>query len=66
MIYACLIRWLTGGDLALLHRPRLYFVKVDVRSCFDTIEQSTLMDVLADLLQDVRVFATFHPSNSID
>ncbi|CDZ98129.1 telomerase reverse transcriptase [Phaffia rhodozyma] len=32
--------------------PRFYFVKVDVRSCFDTIDQDTLMCVLNDIFED--------------
>jgi len=34
--------------------PPLYFVKVDVRACFDTIKQSYLRDLVASMLQDVR------------
>lgn len=34
--------------------PPLYFVKVDVRACFDTIKQGHLRDLVASMLQDVR------------
>ncbi|KAJ2926818.1 hypothetical protein H1R20_g10287, partial [Candolleomyces eurysporus] len=30
--------------------PKLYFVKVDVQACFDTIEQTKLLDILQHLL----------------
>ncbi|KAG5342247.1 hypothetical protein C0989_004091 [Termitomyces sp. Mn162] len=32
--------------------PQLYFVKVDVQACFDTIEQSKLLDILRDLISE--------------
>lgn len=32
--------------------PKLYFVKVDVQACFDTIEQSTLLNILKDLMSE--------------
>ena len=34
-------------------RPKLYFVKVDVQACFDTIEQTKLLGILRDLLSEV-------------
>ena len=34
-------------------RPKLYFVKVDVQACFDTIEQSTLLKILKELMSKV-------------
>ena len=34
-------------------RPKLYFVKVDVQACFDTIEQSKLLQILRDVLSGV-------------
>jgi hypothetical protein len=33
--------------------PKLYFVKVDVQACFDTIEQSKLLQILRDVLSGV-------------
>ena len=36
-----------------LGRPKLYFVKVDVQACFDTIEQTKLLGILRDLLSEV-------------
>ncbi|CDO70652.1 hypothetical protein BN946_scf184756.g19 [Trametes cinnabarina] len=30
--------------------PKLYFVKVDVQACFDTIEQTKLLEILRELL----------------
>jgi telomerase reverse transcriptase len=35
-------------------RPKLYFVEVDVQACFDTIEQSKLLQILRDVLSEVR------------
>ncbi|KAL0953283.1 hypothetical protein HGRIS_004533 [Hohenbuehelia grisea] len=32
--------------------PKLYFVKVDVQACFDTIEQDKLLNILYELLSD--------------
>lgn len=32
--------------------PRLYFVKVDVKACFDTINQPTLLGILNDILRE--------------
>lgn len=32
--------------------PKLYFVKVDVQACFDTIEQSKLLQILRDVLSE--------------
>lgn len=34
--------------------PKLYFVKVDVRACFDTIEQEKLLEILTHIISDVR------------
>ena len=38
-----------------MSRPKLYFVKVDVQACFDTIEQTKLLSILRDLISEVRV-----------
>lgn len=35
--------------------PRLYLVKVDVRACFDTINQQTLLTILEHTLAEVSV-----------
>ncbi|KAF9000679.1 hypothetical protein BDQ17DRAFT_661615 [Cyathus striatus] len=32
--------------------PKLYFVKVDVQTCFDTIEQSKLLEILHTLISE--------------
>ena len=34
-------------------RPKLYFVKVDVQACFDTIEQSKLLEIIKDAISEV-------------
>ncbi len=39
--------------LVTLYRPKLYFVKVDVQACFDTIEQTKLLSILRDLISEV-------------
>lgn len=38
-----------------IHRPKLYFVKVDVRACFDTIEQTKLLEILREVISEVRI-----------
>ncbi|OJT07372.1 Telomerase reverse transcriptase [Trametes pubescens] len=42
---------LTGNDPSK-KLPKLYFVKVDVQACFDTIEQTKLLDILRELLTE--------------
>lgn len=37
----------------MLSRPKLYFVKVDVQACFDTIEQTKLLSILRDMISEV-------------
>ena len=34
-------------------RPKLYFVKVDVQACFDTIEQWELLRIIDKLISEV-------------
>lgn len=41
-------------------RPKLYFVKVDVQACFDTIDQGKLLQILRRLLSEV--YTTSLPS----
>lgn len=41
-----------GADKREL-RPELYFVKVDVKSCFDTIKQDKLLALVEDILSEV-------------
>ncbi|KAG6842358.1 hypothetical protein C0991_010648 [Blastosporella zonata] len=38
--------------ILMLSRPHLYFVKVDVQTCFDTIEQSKLLSILRELISE--------------
>ena len=39
--------------------PKLYFVKLDVQACFDTIEQTKLLSILRELISKVcSVLAT--------
>lgn len=53
-----------SGDLVVLilsrplalSRPKLYFVKVDVQACFDTIEQTKLLEILRELISEVMPF----------
>ena len=35
------------------YRPKLYFVKVDVKACFDSIEQEKLLSILKDIISEV-------------
>lgn len=37
------------------YRPKLYFVKMDVQACFDTIEQQKLLEILRALISQVRI-----------
>ena len=39
--------------MVLFFRPKLYFVKLDVQACFDTIEQPKLLEILQDLISEV-------------
>ena len=43
------------GDCITEHiaRPKLYFVKMDVQACFDTIEQDKLLMILKTLISEV-------------
>ena len=41
-------------DAHVLLRPELYFVKVDVKSCFDTIKQDKLLALVEDILSEVN------------
>ncbi|KAG8817520.1 hypothetical protein FRC17_011196, partial [Serendipita sp. 399] len=34
--------------------PKLYFVKVDLRACFDSIEQGKLLDIIKSVLKEKR------------
>ncbi|PIL35516.1 hypothetical protein GSI_02244 [Ganoderma sinense ZZ0214-1] len=43
-------RLTSGNPKAKL--PKLYFVKVDVQACFDTIEQTKLLSILRDLISE--------------
>ena len=33
----------------------MYFVKLDVRACFDTIDQTKLLQIMRDALSDVSL-----------
>jgi hypothetical protein len=35
-------------------RPKVYFVKVDIQRCYDTIKQDKLMDLIRYVLSEVR------------
>ncbi len=35
------------------YRPSLYFVKVDVQACFDSINQDKLLEILEEILSSV-------------
>jgi telomerase reverse transcriptase len=40
--------------------PKLYFVKVDVRTCFDSIEQKKLLEILQRILSEVSSIPSAH------
>ena len=42
-----------GVSMLTQCRPKLYFVKLDVQACFDTIEQTKLLGILRDLISEV-------------
>ena len=44
-----------GVSMLTQCRPKLYFVKLDVQACFDTIEQTKLLGILRDLISEVWV-----------
>lgn len=37
----------------LTTRPRLYFVKMDIKSAFDTIKQDKMLEIIENLLDQV-------------
>ena len=41
--------------LLKFYRPKLYFVKLDVRACFDTIEQGLLLEIIQRIIEEVRI-----------
>jgi len=43
------------SPLNAIHRPKLYFVKVDVRAAFDTIDQQKLLEILRRILSEVSM-----------
>lgn len=49
----CTRSCLISAELYDLFSPRLYFVKVDVQACFDTIEQSKLLEIIKDAISEV-------------
>jgi len=42
-----------GNNWLCPYSPRLYFVKVDVQACFDSIDQTKLLHILRDLISEV-------------
>ena len=40
-------------DFCFPHRPRLWFVKVDVKACFDTIDQGKVLEIMKNLISEV-------------
>ncbi|TPX70653.1 hypothetical protein SpCBS45565_g01623 [Spizellomyces sp. 'palustris'] len=46
--------------------PRMYFCKVDVASCFDTIDQTLLLSIIRDVFQDdeyvIQKYSFVYPS----
>ena len=48
------------GSLISMHphldRPKLYFVKLDVQACFDTIDQTKLLQILRLIISEVHSF----------
>ena len=46
----------TTSDHSSRFRPHLYFVKVDVQACFDSIDQAKLLEILRQLILEVTCF----------
>lgn len=44
------------------YRPQLYFVKLDVQACFDTITQAKLIQILRDIISEVRKIGLWQES----
>jgi len=44
---------LSSGLMSVCCSPELYFVKVDVKACFDTIKQDKLLGLVEEILSDV-------------
>ena len=45
-------------------RPKLYFVKVDLKACFDSIEQGKLLEILASIVSHVTAFLPIYGDTS--
>jgi retron-type reverse transcriptase len=50
---------LLAKQCPLLSRPQLYFVKLDVQACFDTITQAKLIQILRDIISEVFQIVSF-------
>lgn len=48
----------------LARSPKLYFVKVDVRAAYDTIQQDKLLQIVEAVLTEVRRFFVYAPNAS--
>ena len=49
-----------NGRLSRTHQPRLYFVKLDIQSCFDTIPQQSLVRLIEELVSEQAYHFTKH------
>ena len=48
--------------ISVVYRPKLYFVKLDIQACFDTINQDRLLQILESILQDDTYSISRHVS----
>jgi telomerase reverse transcriptase len=55
-LYVSSLNFSLALNLMQSDRPKLYFVKVDVQACFDTIEQTKLLEIIRELLFEVCTF----------
>ncbi|KAJ2959287.1 hypothetical protein NQZ79_g5194 [Umbelopsis isabellina] len=46
--------WYLSAGKTISERPNLYFAKVDIKNCFDSIEQDVLLGILDKILSQVR------------
>jgi telomerase reverse transcriptase len=53
-------------DAQVWFRPKLYFVKVDVQACFDSIEQGKLLEIIRRVIKEVSLVQFSYPFRGLD
>ena len=54
-LWATFVLLFLRGLITAINSPKLYFVKLDVKACFDTIDQTKLLQIMRDALSDVSL-----------